>query len=81
MSGMAAMTMSGDTAQTFLVHFFGAGLADDRYVVDLFRARADGDIVPASAKAPKAPKAKSGRKTARTTSHTEGSPGDAPRRV
>ena len=43
----AAMAMPGNTAETFLVHFFGTGLADDRYVVERFKARADGDIVPA----------------------------------
>ena len=47
----AAMAMPGNTAETFLVHFFGTGLADDRYVVERFRARADGDIVPAPAEA------------------------------
>ena len=47
----AAMAMPGNTAATFLVHFFGTGLADDRYVVERFRARADGDIVPAPADA------------------------------
>ena len=47
----AAMAMPGNTADTFLVHFFGTGLADDRYVVERFRARADGDIVPAPAEA------------------------------
>ena len=59
----AAMAMPGNTAETFLVHFFGTGLADDRYVVERFRARADGDIVPAPAEAPPA---KGGRKTKRT---------------
>ena len=47
----AAMAMPGNTAKTFLVHFFGTGLADDRYVVGRFRARADGDIVHAPAEA------------------------------
>ena len=47
----AAMAMPGNTAETFLVHFFGTGLADDRYVVERFKARADGDIVPAPAEA------------------------------
>ena len=47
----AAMAMPGNTADTFLVHFFGSGLADDRYVVERYRARADGDIVPAPAEA------------------------------
>ena len=44
-----ALAMPGNTADTFLVHFFGTGLADDRYVVEKFRARADGDIVPVPA--------------------------------
>ena len=59
----AAMAMPGNTAETFLVHFFGTGLADDRYVVERFRARADGDIVPAPAGALAA---KGRRKTKRT---------------
>ena len=58
----AAMAMPGNTAETFLVHFFGTGLADDRYVVERYRARADGDIVPAPAEALAA---KGGRKTKR----------------
>ena len=37
--------MPGNTAQPFLVHVFDAGLADDRYAVEPFRARANGDIV------------------------------------
>ena len=45
----AAIAMPGNTADTFLVHFFGTGLADDRYVVEKFHARADGDIVPVPA--------------------------------
>ena len=42
----AAMAMPGNTANTFLVHIFGTGLADDRYVVQRFKALADGDIRP-----------------------------------
>ena len=42
----AAMAMPGNTADTFLVHFFGTGLADDKYVVERFKAMADGDIRP-----------------------------------
>ena len=42
----AAMAMPGNTADTFLIHFFGTGLADERYVVERFRAMADGDIRP-----------------------------------
>ena len=45
----AAMAMPGNTTKTFLVHFFGTGLADDRYVVERFRTLEDGDIVPAPA--------------------------------
>ncbi len=60
----AAMAIPGNTAETFLVHFFGSGLADDRYVVERFRARADGDIVPAPAEAVAA---KGRRKAKRST--------------
>ena len=42
----AAMAMPGNTAGTFLVHFFGTGLSDDRYVIQRFKALADGDIRP-----------------------------------
>ena len=42
----AAMAMPGKTADTFLVHFFGTGLADEKYVVERFKAMADGDIRP-----------------------------------
>ena len=42
----ATMAMPGNTADTFLVHLFGTGLADDKYVVERFQAMADGDIVP-----------------------------------
>ena len=38
--------MPDNTASTFLVHLFGGGLADDRYVVERFKAHADGDIRP-----------------------------------
>ena len=48
----AALAIPGNTADTFLVHFFGTGLADDRYVVERYRARADGDIVPAPREGP-----------------------------
>ena len=34
-----AMAMPGNTAATFLVHYFGGGLEhDDRFVVERFRA-------------------------------------------
>lgn len=40
----AAIAMPGSTASTFLTHFFGSGLSDDRYVVERFKAMIDGDI-------------------------------------
>ena len=39
-----AMAVPGNTAATFLVHFFGGGLEDERYVIERFKAMADGDI-------------------------------------
>ena len=33
-------------AQTFLVHLFGRGLEDSRYVVETYRSRPDGQIEP-----------------------------------
>ena len=47
----AAMAMPGNTADTYLAHFFGGGLTDDRYVVERFRALGCGNIVPAPAEA------------------------------
>ncbi len=41
-----AMAIPGNTADTFLVHFFGGGLVDQRYAVERFKAYADGDIRP-----------------------------------
>lgn len=53
----AAMAMPGNTAATFLTHFFGPGLADnDRYVVERFRTMADGDIRRCPDAAPKGDK-------------------------
>ena len=35
----AAMAMPGNTASTFLIHYFGGGLdGDDRFEVERFRA-------------------------------------------
>lgn len=34
----AALAIPGNTASTFLTHFFGSGLADDTYVVERFKA-------------------------------------------
>ena len=62
----AAMAMPGNTADTFLVHFFGTGLTDDTYVVEKFKARADGDIHPWPGNEPATAK-KGGRKAKRVT--------------
>ena len=44
----ATIAPRGD-AQTFLTHFGGGGLDDERYVIQRFVSRADGDIVPVRA--------------------------------
>ncbi len=49
----AAIALPGNTAATFLTHFFGPGLADDRYAVEKFRAMADGEIRRCSDPVPK----------------------------
>ncbi len=59
-----AMPMPGNTASTFLIHLFGGGLEDDRYVVEKFTAMADGDLRPVR---PEAPKSKGRGKAKRVT--------------
>ena len=44
----AALAPRGD-ARTYLTHFVGDGLQDDRYVVETFRSLANGEIVPVEA--------------------------------
>ena len=44
----AALAMRNDT-QTFLTHLAGGGLGDDRYAVQRYLSRANGDIVPVDA--------------------------------
>ena len=51
-------------AHTFLVHVFGRGLDGERYVVERFRSRPDGQIDPVEAGQPKA---KRGRRKPRRT--------------
>ena len=51
-------------AQTFLVHVFGRGLDGERYVVEKYRSRPDGQIHPVEAEQPKARK---GRRRPRRT--------------
>ena len=54
-------------SETFLVHIFGRGLDDERYVVERFRSTAEGEIHPVPVAAP----AVRGRKRkARRTRHT-----------
>ena len=60
----AAIAVPGNTASTFLVHLFGTGLEDDRYVVERFKAHADGDIRPWPGEAPAKGK---GRRAKRVT--------------
>ena len=48
----AATAMPGNTAATFLVHFLGSGLADEKYVVERLKAHADGDIRPRPGETP-----------------------------
>ena len=45
-----AMAMPGNTASTYLIHMFGTGLADERFVVERFRALANGEIRPVRAR-------------------------------
>ena len=65
----AAIAFPGNTASTFLTHFFGSGLADERYVVERFKALADGDIRPWSGESP-APAKKKGRRGANRATAT-----------
>ena len=41
---MHTINALSNPASTFLIHLFGQGLADERYVVERFQALADGDI-------------------------------------
>ena len=60
----ATMAMPGNTASTFLVHYFGGGLdGDDRFVVERFRALACGDIRPVQDGAENAKGRRKGKRT------------------
>ena len=63
----AAIAFPANTATTFLTHIFGTGLADDRYVVERFKAHADGDIRPWSGEAPTTGKGRSRAKRVTAT--------------
>ena len=52
----AAIAIPGNTASTFLTHFFGSGLSDDTYVIERFKAMVDGDIRRCSGEPPAAKK-------------------------
>ena len=55
-------------AQTFLIHLFGRGLEDDRYVVERYRSLANGEIRPVRAEKPKAKGRRGRRRTIATLS-------------
>ena len=40
-------------AQTFLIHLFGRGLDDERYVVEKYRSHPNGEIEPVGAEEPR----------------------------
>ncbi len=60
-----AIAIPGNTASTFLTHFFGRGFSDDSYVVERFKAMVDGDIRRCADEPPAAKKGR--RKTKYTT--------------
>ena len=69
-----AIAPRGD-ARTYLTHFVGGGLDDERYVVEKFRSLANGDIVPVHADGTKS----NGRRKARGDDRpAEGGRADAP---
>ena len=43
---MQMATMLRRSTRTFLTHLFGPGLDDDRYLVERFQSKADGEILP-----------------------------------
>ena len=43
---MHSIRMPRGDACTFLTHLFGGGLDDDRYSVERYKSRADGEITP-----------------------------------
>ena len=64
----AAIAFPRTTASTFLTHLFGSGLADERYVVERFKALACGDIRRVAGEEPAtAKKGKRGGKRATAT--------------
>ena len=63
-----AIEFSGNTASTFLTHFFGSGLAEEFYVVETFTVLADGDMRRLAGEAPA--KTKSGKRKVRRATAT-----------
>ena len=61
---MRIRRLSHRNAHTFLVHVFGRGLDGERYVVERFRSRPDGQIHPIEAERPSAKRG--GRRPRRT---------------
>ena len=64
----AAIAIPRNTASTFLTHFFGSGLADERYVVERFKALACGDIRQVAGEEPAT--TKKGKRRARRATAT-----------
>ena len=64
----AAIAFPSNTASTFLTHFFGSGLADERYVVERFKALACGDIRQVAGEEPAT--AKKGKRRAKRATAT-----------
>ncbi len=62
-----AIAVPGNTASTFLTHFFGGGLSDDCYVVERFKALVNGDIRRCADEAPAAKKGRRKTKLATAT--------------
>ena len=67
---ITTMAISGNTASTFLTHFFGRGLKDERYVVERLQALADRDI----RRLPGDTQAKRGRRASRWRTSTSTRP-------
>ena len=62
-----AIAIPGNTASTFLTHFFGGDLADDTYVVERLHALVNGDIRLCPDQAPAAKKVRRKGKYATAT--------------
>ena len=55
-------------AQTFLIHLFGRGLEDDRYVIERYKSLANGEVRPVGTEQPEAKGRRGQRRTVATLS-------------